>query len=91
MKSKGEVHGRGGINNMVHRSVRLMVAGGNNSWERMSGSAMTASTRAGFCCWRRESAIRIIHILTPRLYYCIVLDSLSPKKNLLTGTKVSGS
>ena len=64
-KVEGGVHGRGGISNVGQRSVGLMVAGGNISWDRMSVSAMT---RDGFCFYRRESEIQIIQILTPRQY-----------------------
>ena len=42
----------GGRNYVSHRSVGLMAVGGNTSWERMSGSAIMAVRRAGFCCWR---------------------------------------
>ena len=41
---------------MVQRSVILVVAGGNTSWERISGlamKAMKAEMRAGFYHWRR--------------------------------------
>ena len=48
--SQGVVHGKGGINNVVQRFVGLMLAGGNTSWERMSGSEMTAAMRAFFYC-----------------------------------------
>ena len=65
-KSKGGFRGRGGINNVVHRSVGSMVAGGNTYWESMSRSDMKAVTRAGFCCWRRDSAIRMMQILMQR-------------------------
>ena len=64
---RGGVNIMGGRNYMVNRSVRSMVAGGNTSWDRMYGSAIMAVMRAGFCLWRRESAIRILQILTPRL------------------------
>ena len=37
-KSKWGFHIRSGINYVVQRYVRLMVAGVNNSWERMSES-----------------------------------------------------
>ena len=52
-------------NDVVHRSVGSMVAGGNTSWERMYGSSMMSVMRAGFCRWRRDSEISILHILTP--------------------------
>ena len=55
----------GVYNDVVHRSVGSMVAGGNTSWERMYGSSMMAVMRAGFCRWRRDSEISILHILTP--------------------------
>ena len=58
--SEGGVHGMGRRNDVVHRPIGLMVAGGNTSWERMSRSEMTVVTRAGFYCWRRESAIRVM-------------------------------
>ena len=58
--SKGGVHGRGGFNDFLQRSIGLVVLGGNISWERVSGLAMTAVMRAGFCICRRESAISIL-------------------------------
>ena len=36
-KSKEGFHGMNGRNDVAHRSVRLMMVGGNTSWERMSG------------------------------------------------------
>ena len=65
-KSNGGVHGMGGRNDVVDRSVRSMVAEGNTSWGRMSGSEMMVVIRAGFCCWSREFAISILQIFTPR-------------------------
>ena len=50
MKSKGGVHVRGGINDVLQRSVGLTLVGENTSWESMSVFAMTAAIRAGFCC-----------------------------------------
>ena len=52
-KSKGGFHRRIGINNVLQRSAGLMVAGGNASWERMSGSEMKEEIRADFYHWRR--------------------------------------
>ena len=37
-KSKGGFDRRSGLNYVVQRSIKLMAAGVNNSWERMSGS-----------------------------------------------------
>ena len=65
-KSKAGFHGMGGRNDVAHRSVRSMLVEGNTSWERMSGSAIMAVRRSGLCFWRRESAISILLILTPR-------------------------
>ena len=48
--SKGGVHRMGRRNNVEHRPVRLIVAGVNTSWGRITGSAMMAVMRAGFCC-----------------------------------------
>ena len=53
MKSDAGFHGIGGIKYVVHRSVGLMVVGLNTSWERMSGSAIMAVSRAGFCLCMR--------------------------------------
>ena len=91
MKSTGVFHGRGGINDVAQHSVRFMVEGVNISWERIYGSAITAATRDGFCCWRRESIISILQILTPRRYSCSVSALLRMKKDSITRTKVSGS
>ena len=72
--------------------VRQIDGGeGNNSWERVSVSAMMAVMRAGFCCWRRDSAIIILWILTSIQYYCSVLNSFRPKKDSSIGTKAYGS
>ena len=90
-KSRWGVQGKGGINDLVQRSVGLMAAGGNISWERIFGLEMTAAKRDGLCFLRRESAISILQILTTRLYYCRVLDSLRLKKDSSTGTKVCWS
>ena len=80
-----------GANDVAHRSVTSMVVGGNTSWERMSGPAIMAVRRDGFCFRRRESTIRIILILTPIRYSCSVLDSFRLKKDSSIRTKVSGS
>ena len=48
-KSKASFHGMSGRSVVSHRSIRLMAVGGNTSWERMSGSAIMAARRAGFC------------------------------------------
>ena len=58
----------GGCNDVVYRSVVLMVAVGNNSWERMFVLAMMAVMRAGLFHCRRGSAIKIMQILTLRRY-----------------------
>ena len=50
MKSKAGFRIMGGINNVTHRSVGLIVVGRNASWERISGSAIMAVRRAGLCC-----------------------------------------
>ena len=65
-KSKAGFHGTGGRNDVSHRSVVLMVVGGNTSWERMYGSVIMVARRADFYLWRRDSTISIILILTPR-------------------------
>ena len=55
-KSKWGFHRRGEINNVIQRSVILMVAGGNTSWGRISGlsmKAMKAEMRDGFYHWSR--------------------------------------
>ena len=90
-KSKTGFHGMGRRNDVAHRSVGLMVVGGNTSWERMSGSAIIAVRRAGFCCWRRESVISILLILMLRRYSCSVSDLFWLKKEYSIGTKFSGS
>ena len=90
-KSKGGLHRRGGIKNVVQSSIGSMVVGGNTSWERMSGSVMKAAMRAGFYIWRRESVIRILNILTPRRYYYSILASLILRKDSFTGIKAPGS
>ena len=72
-KSKAGFHRMGGRNDVAHRSVRLMVVVGNTSWERIYGSEIMAVRRAGFCCCRKESAISILLILTPRRYSFSVL------------------
>ena len=54
----------GGCNDVVYRSVVLMVAVGNNSWERMFGLAMMAVMRDGLCHCRRGYEITILQILT---------------------------
>ena len=90
-KSKGGVHRGGGINDVVERFVGLMVAGGNTSWERMSGSAMRPEIRAGFCHWRRDSVISILQILTPNTILLIVLASMRLDEYSSTGKRVSGS
>ena len=90
-KSNRGVHRRGGIINVAHESVGSMVAGGNISWDRMSGLAIREAMRDGFCCWREESAIIIMQILAPGLYSCRVLNLLRLKKDSTTGTKVYGS
>ena len=36
-KSKGGIHRRGGLNNVIQSSVILIVEGGNTSWEWMYG------------------------------------------------------
>ena len=40
-KSKGVFHRRGWLNYVIQRYVRLVVAGGNTYWERMSGLSIT--------------------------------------------------
>ena len=65
-KSKAGFHGMGERNDVAHRSVGLMVVGGNTSWERMSRLAILAVRRAVFCSWRRESGIIILLVLMPR-------------------------
>ena len=69
---KGGVQVKGGTNKAAQRSIRLMVTGRNISWDRIPRLEMTAETRDGFCCWRRESEIRILKILIPRQYSCRV-------------------
>ena len=64
-----------------------MVVGGNISWEKIFGLAMTAAKRDGLCFWRRESAIRILQILTTKQYPCSVSPSLRLKEESLTGEK----
>ena len=90
-KSKSGLHGMGGRNDVVHRSVSYMVGKGNTSWERMSGSVIMAVRRDGLCRCRRESAISILLILTPRKYSCRILDLFRMKKDSSIRTKVSGS
>ena len=89
MNSKGGVHIRGEINDVAQRSVVSMVAGGNISWERMSGSEMMATIKASFCCWRRYSTISILKILTLRRYSCRFSASLRLMKDPATRTKLS--
>ena len=84
-KSIAGFNGTGGRNNIV------MVVGGITSWERMSGSAILAVRRAGFCCWRRKSESIILLILTPRQYSCSVSALSRLKKDSSVGKKVSGS
>ena len=67
-ESKMGLHGMGGRNDVAHRYVGSMVVGVNTSWVRMSGSEIMAVTRDGLCCWRRDSAIIILLILTPKQY-----------------------
>ena len=57
----------------------------------MFGSVIMEMRRDGFCHWRRASAIRILLILTPIRYSCIVSDSFRLKKDSSIRTKVSGS
>ena len=80
----------GGRNDVANRSVGWIVVGGYISWEKMSGSEITAVRRTGFCPWRKESAISILLILTPRQYSCSVSDSFRLKKDCSIGTNVSG-
>ena len=47
--------------------------------------------RAGFCFWRREYAISMILILTPRKYSCIILASFRLKEDSYISTHVYGS
>ena len=91
MNSKGRVHRRGGINNVLHRSIGLLMAGRNTSWERISGSEMMAAIRAGLYFWRRYFVIIILQILILRQYSYSVSASLKLKKDSSTGKKVSGS
>ena len=65
-KPKAGFHVMGGHNYVAHRSVSSIVVGGNTPWERMSLSSIMSVRRADFCCWRNESEISIILILTPR-------------------------
>ena len=81
----------GGRNDVVHRSVGLMVVGGNTSWERMYGSEIMTVRRAGFCCWRRESIFSILLILTPRQYSRSILSLFRLEKDSSIGENVSGS
>ena len=89
--SKAGFHGMGGHNDLIHRSVGLMVVVGNTSWERMYVSSIMAVRRAGFCCWRRASAISILLILTPRRHSFSVSALFRLKKDSSSRTKVSGS
>ena len=81
----------GGRNDIEHRSIGLVVVGGNTSWERMSISAIMAVSRAGLCSWRREYAISILLILISRRYSCIVSSLFRLKKYSSIGKKVTGS
>ena len=72
-KSKTRFQIMGGRNDVSHRSVGLMVVGGNSSGKRMSVSEIMARRRAGLCLCMRESTINILLILTPRQYYCSIL------------------
>ena len=80
----------GGCNDVLHRSIGLMMEGGNTSWDSMSGSEMMAMMRYGFYLWRRESEIIIMQILTPRQYSCSVLALFRLKKDSSIGKKMSG-
>ena len=57
----------------------------------MSGSAIMAVRRAGFCHCRKESVISILQLLTTRQYYCSVSDSFRLKKDSSIGKNVYGS
>ena len=71
-KSKTRFQIMGGRNDVSHRSVGLMVVGGNSSGKIMSVSEIMARRRAGLCLCMRESTINILLILTPRKYYCSI-------------------
>ena len=47
--SKWGFYRRDGINDVEQRSVGSMMNGGITSWDSMSGSAITAVIRDGFC------------------------------------------
>ena len=81
----------GGRNDVAHRSVGSLVVGRNTSWESMSGSAIMTVRRAGFCLWRRNSAISILLVLTPIRYSCRVSASFRLKKDSSIGKNSSGS
>ena len=88
MKSKLGFHGMSGRKDVAHRSVGLVVIGGNTSWERVSVSEIMAVGGAGFYHCRREFAVSILLILTPQ-YSCSFLASFRLRKDSSIRTKVS--
>ena len=91
LSQMGGVHGMGAHKNVLHRSIGLMVAGGNTSWERMYGSVIITAMRKCLCFCRRYSTISMLNILVPRQYSCRILAFLRLKKDSSIRTKVSGT